>query len=441
MNKIFVKTLYFFDLIVSFGSNGVIPYGYLLIENGQIQEIGLQSEIKENLNSISENYQIIQLKNSICLPGFINSHIHISYTNNYSPVKNNEQIDWIKNLVFESRNFSSENKKQIAQNNIDKVINSGTTFIVENTPFDESIDLINKSKIKALIGLEVFGNNDSLSQQIFEKYQAKLLELEEKYTSKNISFTFSPHSIYNVSIELMKKLSKWSIEHKKKLLIHLAEFDFESDLTHLGYPSIGLSELYKLLNVSQICLNSIKNITPIKYLDSIDCLNDNLLATHLTKASNDDFKLIAKNKVNIISCPRSNAFLNNGVLNFNTIKNNNLKVVYGTDGLSSNSDLDILNEIKSTWSIFKSHGFDISAEDLFRGITFDAAKILGLEKEIGSLEENKKADFVSFELSEEKISIVLKMLSNNSDSIYQFLLTELNSSFINGVWIDGEKVK
>jgi cytosine/adenosine deaminase-related metal-dependent hydrolase len=128
-------------------------------------------------------------------------------------------------------------------------------------------------------------------------------------------------------------------------------------------------------------------------------------------------------------------------LNFNTIKNNNLKVVYGTDGLSSNSDLDILNEIKSTWSIFKSHGFDISAEDLFRGITFDAAKILGLEKEIGSLEENKKADFVSFELSEEKISIVLKMLSNNSDSIYQFLLTELNSSFINGVWIDGDKVK
>ena len=419
----------------------MIPYGYLLIENGQIQEIGLQSEISENLNSISENYQIIQLKNSICLPGFINSHIHISYTNNYSPVKNNEQIEWIKDLVADSRNFSSENKKQIAQQNINQVIESGTTFIVENTPFDEPIELISKTKLKGLIGVEVFGNNDSLAEEIFDNYLIKLFELEKKYLSKNISFTFSPHSIYNVSAELLKRLSEWSIKQDQSLLIHLSEFDFECELTQLGYPSKGLSELHKLLKVSQINLNNINNLSPIQYLNSIDCLNSNLFATHLTKATEEDFELLADKGVNIISCPRSNSFLNNGVLNFNNIKQNNIEVIYGTDGLSSNFDLDILSEIKTTWSIFKSHGFDISAESLFRGITITPAKKLKKDKEIGSLEKGKSADFVSFELSEDKINLVLEFVSDKSENLYQFFLSELDSSKINGVWIDGEKVK
>lgn len=59
---------------VTIFTNNNLQYGYLLIENNTISEIGKGNPPKSLLNSVSS---IIDCENAILLPGFIDSHVHL----------------------------------------------------------------------------------------------------------------------------------------------------------------------------------------------------------------------------------------------------------------------------------------------------------------------------------------------------------------------------
>ena len=72
-------------------------------------------------------------------------------------------------------------------------------------------------------------------------------------------------------------------------------------------------------------------------------------------------------------------------------------VCLGTDGCSSNNGLDMFLEMKFASLLQKAQRWDASvlpAQKCLDMATVDAAKALGAEKELGSLEPGKKADIV-----------------------------------------------
>ena len=109
--------LHLFNLIIPFNYQKPIYDGFILInkKNGRIIKIGSQND--DFFVNTDFNCEIKQNKNSICLAGFINNHIHLAYKNNYVTAKPNEQIEWLKNLVKTSRNWSEAEKQEIIKNN------------------------------------------------------------------------------------------------------------------------------------------------------------------------------------------------------------------------------------------------------------------------------------------------------------------------------------
>ena len=93
-----------------------------------------------------------------------------------------------------------------------------------------------------------------------------------------------------------------------------------------------------------------------------------------------------------ITCPNANLFIENRLPQYSTFINNDAKMGVGTDSLSSNWQLSILEEIKT---IQRYQSF-IDTETLIRWSSFYSAKALGYDK-LGSIEKGKRPGLVFLE--------------------------------------------
>jgi 5-methylthioadenosine/S-adenosylhomocysteine deaminase len=78
-----------------------------------------------------------------------------------------------------------------------------------------------------------------------------------------------------------------------------------------------------------------------------------------------------------------------------------LSVALGTDGVASNNNLDILEELSTTAKLHKAINADpefLPARDAFALLTIGGARALGKEQDLGSLEAGKCADLLIIDL-------------------------------------------
>jgi len=91
------------------------------------------------------------------------------------------------------------------------------------------------------------------------------------------------------------------------------------------------------------------------------------------------------NKVYWATCPNANLYIENRLPNYQAFLDTDAKMTIGTDSLTSNWQLSILEEMK-TISRFQSY---VPFETLLRWATLNGAEALGYENELGSIEVGK----------------------------------------------------
>lgn len=134
---------------------------------------------------------------------------------------------------------------------------------------------------------------------------------------------------------------------------------------------------------------------PFEYLDDIGFLDDDVLAAHAVWPSDNEMDIIKESGVNISHNPVSNMKLASGISPVAKMMDKGINLSLGTDGAASNNNLDMLEEMKIAALQQKVNKFDptvLKAADVFYMATLGGATALGLEKEIGTIEEGKKAD-------------------------------------------------
>jgi 5-methylthioadenosine/S-adenosylhomocysteine deaminase len=137
---------------------------------------------------------------------------------------------------------------------------------------------------------------------------------------------------------------------------------------------------------------------PVEHLMDIGFLSKGDLAAHCVWLTINEVRALAKAGVSAVHCPTSNMKLaSGGVAPLPEMFKENVTVSLGTDGCSSNNGLDMFLEMKFASLLQKSSRWDASVLPVQKCLdlaTVDAAKALGAEKELGSIEVGKKADFV-----------------------------------------------
>lgn len=372
-----------------FPANGeIIEDGLLVLENGKIVNIIKNSDCNKQ-NILNNACEIIDCGRSVITPGFINLHTHLQYTDLKKSSKEENFVEWIKELMLQYAFWNNKRKQKSVINGIKEAILSGTTTIVQLSGEYEFLEVFNKFDIKTYVFLETFANTEDSSETEFKKLVEKYNKIMQNKNS-NIHVGFSPHAVYTVHHYLWKKIADYSFKNNILVHTHLAEAKAEIEWLNSGQSD--LNNLFKLLNKQPIVPYQ-KGLNPIEYLKGLNIINENFIAAHMIQLNKDLMEEFFGLGAKIAHCPRSNILLHGKTLDLTEYNNYLNSIGVGTDSKYSNYDLNLLNEAR-----FIKFSSNLDLFNLINMLTINAAKILKIDSFTGSLEKGKDADFLIFHL-------------------------------------------
>ena len=356
-----------------------------------------------NIQSLNNIDQVTSYPRQIIIPGLINLHCHLVYTG--IKTQSRKLFPWISELVkiqqMEEASLPSPNSLGTSLNRVllgaKQAKHYGTTYLIENSnqPL-ESFKAMKATGLNGLIGVEVFGSDPEQAQEIFSNLLSKLDSLPQDH---NIHFTLSPHASYDVSAPLWKLCQSWCDEHQVPLLTHVAESVTEEAWFRNNQSSEAQSarEFWASINTLDSKLKYWKPYpSSVKYLHANNMLSSNMLITHAVHASREDLQILKSYGTKLISCPRSNQYLENGLPDYGLWQELGMNWALGTDSEASNQNLDLRAEANTIPGL--------TARQRFELITTKAASILG-RKDLGVINDATNSDYVTLEILDNAIDL------------------------------------
>jgi 5-methylthioadenosine/S-adenosylhomocysteine deaminase len=366
-------------LIVSMDADRhVYQDGAIVIKGDSIVAIGPTKEILSNYAAA----QKIDASGKLIIPGLINGHTHIPMTLMRGLKDDVTLDDWLRKFIFpaEARNVSEDYVRWGSRLALAEMIRSGTTTFADMYYFEDAVaEETNAAGLRGVLG-ETWIDFPAPDN----KTAAEMAAYSEKFLKKwqgdpLIHAAVAPHSIYTCSEKTLRDAAALARKHNAPILIHVAEMrkEFVDSLEKNG-------------------------TTPVQYLERIEVLGPDVLAAHCIWTDNTDMRILAERQVGCVHNPSSNMMLASGVAPVVDQRAVGMRVGLGTDGpAGSNNDLNMMEEMDLAAKLQKSYRVDpraLGAKGALEMATIEGARALHMEKEIGSLEPGKKADFLILSL-------------------------------------------
>ena len=142
-------------------------------------------------------------------------------------------------------------------------------------------------------------------------------------------------------------------------------------------------------------------MTITAHLEQLGLLGPNFTAAHGVWLDGDDMKRLADHGSSVAHCPSSNMLFSNGLANFRGLLDANMNVGIGTDGMRSNDNENIYQEVRLASLVSKVQSPDpadwLTTAEAYHAATAGGAQVLDIDG-IGSLEAGAKADIVFLDL-------------------------------------------
>lgn len=371
------------------------------IENGKIKDIGSTTQLSKKYRDC----KIVNLKNSCLLPGFINAHVHLElgwitkYIGGF-----NSFAGWLRQIInAKKNNISRKTITDSINSGIDELIKSGTTTVGEISSYD-GIDksILKKSGLRAVVYNEVFDRHlEVLGEWNFNNNHM----FEERVF---------PHATYSCSPETLIGINKYCHKNNIKAAIHLAECREETSFVN-NRTNIFERNIYPLIDKHRF--RKIRAVTPVQYLSNYKFFNGiKSTAVHMVQVVEDDIEDVIKYDIGIILCPRSNNFLNVGLPPVNLYKELK-RVGIGTDGLSSNFNLDMFEELRFFYLSFRDILGAEASRITLQLATLGGARSLFIDENVGSIEVGKYADLIAVNPSKKYTDPYLNIIASGSDNL------------------------
>ncbi len=386
----------------------------ILIQNVLLDEHTVDVYIKGNkFHSIAPTLDlqadnIIDGTNKAILPPFINGHTHAAMTLLRGYADDMDLHTWLNNYIWPLESGLSEEDIYIgAKLACLEMIKTGTTFFNDMYwHLPSTARAVEEMGIRAALSSVFIDFHD---QDTAQKRWQDCMDLyeESKGYSDRILFALGPHAIYSVSQKSLERARDFALE--KNLLIH-----------------IHLCETQKEIKESLDRFGK----TPVEYLHDLKLLGPNLCACHSIWLNERDMDLLAEHDVKVIHNPASNLKLCSGFFPYSSLKKRGIKVGLGTDGCSSNNNLDMLEEMKFAALINKAWSQDptvASAFEIFTAATLNGSRIFRLDSD--HIAEKKTADCILVDLDHPQLVPNYHLVSN--------LVYSANGDCINTTICDG----
>ncbi|WP_313756096.1 amidohydrolase [Tissierella sp.] len=358
------------DLVPIDGKNEVIKNTNIYIKDNIITHIG---EIREDI----QVERVIDGKNKVAMPGLINAHTHIGMSLLRNFADDLPLHDWLTKKIWPTEaNLRGKDVYWGSLLSMVEMIQGGTTAFCDMYFF---MDEVGK-------GLEESGMRGVLTRGLIEDNdaKAKLKETKELFNDWNgrangrIKVMVAPHAPYTCSPDFLIESFNLAKELNTGIHIHLSETKKE------------IEDSFKLYGKS-----------PIKHVYDLGILDLHTIAAHCVHVDDEDIEIMKKKKVFPVNNPGSNFKLASGFAPVDKMLSKGISVALGTDGSSSNNNLNMFEEINLAAIINKAvnlNAVSVPAISALEMATINGAEALGWSKEIGSIEVGKKADILLIDI-------------------------------------------
>ena len=320
--------------------------------------------------------------NGIICPGFVNAHCHIELSHMKGNIPEHTGLDNFIRMVVTGRKFPDQFIRDSIRKADEEMQREGIVAVGDICNTDDSFELKAKSRIYYHSFVEVFNMQNSMAETTFAAGMKLLNMAREEY---KLSASLVPHASYTVSEELFRIFREELNDPGNILSIHNQETELENQFIKLRQGKF--LELFELLGFEKGDSRP-RNLNSLPWLSGVIPANSPLLLVHNVFTTLEDIEAsgLDHSKTWFCLCPNSNLYIAN-VLPGNTLMNHFPgQVCIGTDSLSSNHRLSILEELKTLDENYPETGLN----KLLQFATLNGAKMLGIDSFAGSFEPGKK---------------------------------------------------
>jgi 5-methylthioadenosine/S-adenosylhomocysteine deaminase len=312
------------------------------------------------------------------LPSFHNAHTHAAMTLLRGYADDMELHTWLSEHIwpFEAR-LTEDDIYWGAKLACLEMIKSGTPFFADMYwHWRGTARAVEEMGMRAALSAAFFDFEDperamGMKQQVMELHAASTS------FSDRILFILGPHAIYTVSPDSLRWIRDYAQRHDLLIHTHLSETRKEVDdcLARFGKR-------------------------PVEYLHELGMLAPNLSLAHAVWMDDREMALLAENGVQVAHCPVSNMKLASGQFDYAAMRSHGVSVALGTDGCSSNNNLDMVEEAKMASLLAKVTAMDptvFPARDALDAATVNGARMYGLNA--GRISTGMLADCILVDLN------------------------------------------
>jgi cytosine/adenosine deaminase-related metal-dependent hydrolase len=324
-----------------------------------------------------------EFKDAILTPGLINVHTHLELTHLAGQNGEKEFARWIGRVRELKDQTPPEQFLAAAEKGLRDCWSRGVTCIAETGSTGATLEVLVRFGGRGVVYQEVFGPAPAQVTASMEELERQILRMRRLATSRR-RVGVSPHAPYSVSESLYRRVAQFAHQEGLPVAVHLAESQEESELVRYGAGPFA-----EALRARGIAVDP-RNCSPVQYLGQLGLLRAGTLAIHCVQVDADDLQTLKTARVAVAHCPRSNRAHAHGAAPVAAMREAGIPVGIGTDSVVSVPDLDVWAEVRAAW---------FGAEEALRLLTIEGARVLGWERDLGSLDVGKAGDVAVFAYS------------------------------------------
>jgi 5-methylthioadenosine/S-adenosylhomocysteine deaminase len=356
----------------------VIPDGAVAIDGADIVAVDTAAVVA----AAFRGRETIDARGQLVLPGLVNTHTHAPMVLYRGLADDLPLQTWLEQFIFpaEAKTVSPEFVRAGTRLAALEMIQSGTTTFADMYYFEEEIaNETREAGLRAVLGQTVIqfpvpdaptpADGLARADAVIVAFKGDSL----------ITPAVAPHALSTRDGPMRRAARARAVRHGVPTLIHLAETRVETKVAQAR-----------------------RRASPVAYLDSLGFLGPGVVGAHGVWVSAADIAVLRARGVSIAHNPESNMKLASGTAPVPAYLEAGVPVGLGTDGAASNNDLDMFEAMRMAALLHKLEAEDpavISAQTALEMATIGGARVLGLERRIGSLEPRKRADLIVVSLA------------------------------------------
>ena len=308
--------------------NEVLEHVDVVIENGTITKIG------SDISKTSEDAHIIDGSGKLVMPGLINGHCHVPMTLLRNYADDMDLQTWLFDHIFpvEDR-LNGDDVYWGSLLGIMEMLSTGTTCFADMYDhMDDIASAVELSGIRAQLSRGQTSNNagPDFSEDRAMKESVDFVKKWNGAAEGRITAAMAPHAIYTCSPSYIQAIANNAEKLGVPIHVHLDE----------------------TVREHEDCLRT-HGKTPTAHLYDLGLFELKTIAAHCVFITEDDMSLLREKGVSVIHNPASNLKLASGIAPVPEALSAGLNVCIGTDGASSNNNLNMWEDMYLTSILHK----------------------------------------------------------------------------------------